>query len=162
MLVRAEASSAAAGLIILLQGLFYFANQFLHLYYELTFRREPQIFAILNQRTLALIHAQQNVAGEQMCFGEIGLELQRHTDWTTGLRHFTHVPVKSAQRELSVPRLLVELQSFAQCFFGLGITLLAPVDFAQIEQRRCVFWFDLERALKRSFSRSPLLEIHVG
>src|SRR5438270_1429260 len=71
---------------------------------------EAQVLLVLGERACRLADFEQDVAAEQVSFGEVGLELEGATDVRRGLLHLVGVEIDAPQREVALPGRVVELE----------------------------------------------------
>src|SRR5229473_7437931 len=95
-------------------GRFQLLNQRARFGCVFTFRSEAKILFILSLRPLRLVQSQQDVSSEQVRFSKVRFQLQRAADRRAGLHHLALFPVQPAQRKVSVPVLILQLESFEQ------------------------------------------------
>src|SRR5262245_45138005 len=96
-----------------------------------------------------------------MSLREIWSELQCVADCQRGFHYVVIFPLQTRKGEVTVPVLVLDLQTVQQCLFSIVKSLLAPERFPQCHQSGRTVWFDFQSALKRSLRLIPLSKIHV-
>src|SRR6185503_17413122 len=110
MRVSAPASSVAAFLMIT-DYLAKFFYQLAGWSGKLTLRIQTQVLIIFRQGPLLLINFQQDVTGQQVGLRKVRFQLQRVSDGWTSLGYILLVPVKTREREITIPGFVVKFQS---------------------------------------------------